>query len=178
MRFVIFRHKKICELFSVSNNFVQQYVRPRSVNFVYHVFVYNYVVGLSPSTVGSPDWFQKWFRKEAHRFSQSLFQPYSETPQGCPRVLLGLPIGFRNGLELRHVGLPNRSSNRIRRRLSYEPNIRSPEMFFAMVSSQTPCRRQCHGILSPCFLTKLGKTKSTVKVGSWSAAKPPLQEAR
>ena len=36
-------------------------------------------LGLSLSTVGSPDWFQGWFRKEAHRFSQSLFQPYSET---------------------------------------------------------------------------------------------------
>ena len=35
---------------------------------------------LSPNTVNSPDWFQEWFRKEAHRFSQSLFQPYSETP--------------------------------------------------------------------------------------------------
>ena len=37
-------------------------------------------LGLSPSTVGSPGWFQEWLRIKAHRFSQSLFQPYSETP--------------------------------------------------------------------------------------------------
>ena len=41
--------------------------------------VFHRLLGLSPSTVGSPDWFQEWFRKIAHRFSQSLFQPYSET---------------------------------------------------------------------------------------------------
>ena len=35
---------------------------------------------LSPSTVGSPDWFQEWLRIKAHRFSQSLSQPCSETP--------------------------------------------------------------------------------------------------
>ena len=35
---------------------------------------------LSLSTVGSPDWFQEWLRIKAHRFSQSLSQPYSETP--------------------------------------------------------------------------------------------------
>ena len=35
---------------------------------------------------------------------------------GCPRVLLALPIGFTNGLELRHIGFPNRSSNRAWRR--------------------------------------------------------------
>ena len=33
---------------------------------------------LSPSTVGSSDWFQEWLGKEARRFSQSLFQPYSK----------------------------------------------------------------------------------------------------
>ena len=36
--------------------------------------------------------------------------------QGCPRVLLDLPIGFRNGVEKRHVGFPNRSPNRTWRR--------------------------------------------------------------
>ena len=35
---------------------------------------------LSPSTVGSPDWFQEWLQIKANRFSQSLSQPYSETP--------------------------------------------------------------------------------------------------
>ena len=33
---------------------------------------------LSPSTVGSPDWFPEWLRIKSHRLSQSLFQPYSE----------------------------------------------------------------------------------------------------
>ena len=50
-----------------------------SFGFVKTPFCYT-PLGLSPSTVGSPDWFREWFRKEAHRFSQSDFQPYSETP--------------------------------------------------------------------------------------------------
>ena len=32
------------------------------------------------------------------------------------RVLLALPIGLKNSLELRHIGFPNHSSNRTRRR--------------------------------------------------------------
>ena len=43
----------------------------------------------------------------ARRFSQPLFQPYSETPYGCPRILLALPVGFRNGSESRPIGSPN-----------------------------------------------------------------------
>ena len=37
------------------------------------------VLRLSPSTVGSPDWFPEWLGLKAHRFSQSLFKPYLET---------------------------------------------------------------------------------------------------
>ena len=42
---------------------------------------------LSPSTVGSSDWFQEWLRKDARRFSRSLFQPYSETPATTTRKI-------------------------------------------------------------------------------------------
>ena len=35
---------------------------------------------LSPSTVGSSDWFQEWLGTKGGWFSQPLFQPYSETP--------------------------------------------------------------------------------------------------
>ena len=38
---------------------------------------------LSPSTVGSSDWFQEWLGTKARPFPQSLFQPYSEPePKG------------------------------------------------------------------------------------------------
>ena len=69
-------------------------------------------LGLSPSTVGSANWFQEWLKKKAHWFSQWISRPYLETPSGGPRVLLALSIGLNNSLELRHIGLPNCFSNR------------------------------------------------------------------
>ena len=37
-------------------------------------------LGLSPSTVGSPDWLPESLRIKAHQFSRWLCRPYSETP--------------------------------------------------------------------------------------------------
>ena len=72
-------------------------------------------LGLSPSTVGSLDWFPEWLRIHAHRFSWWLCKPSSETSKDCRRVLLVLPIGIWNGSDWRHLGFPNRSSNHTRR---------------------------------------------------------------
>ena len=46
---------------------------------------------LSPNTVGSVDWFQEWLKKEAHRFSQSISNPYSETQLGLSPSTVGSP---------------------------------------------------------------------------------------
>ena len=53
--------------------------------------------------------------------------------KGCPRILLALPIGFRNGSESRPIGFPNRSSNRTRRRpdLVYDSASSKPTTEFA-----------------------------------------------
>ena len=36
---------------------------------------------------------------------------------------VGSPIGLKNSLELRHIGFPNRSSNRTRRRPDFSCNL-------------------------------------------------------
>ena len=70
-------------------------------------------IGLSPSTVGSADWFRERLKKEA-RFSQSVSKLYSETNKAVPEYCWP-PIGLNNSSKLRHIGFANRSSNRTRR---------------------------------------------------------------
>ena len=65
------KHEKFLEKFGENSEENSEKIRdenPKKFSFL----------ALSPNTVGSPDLFQEGFRKEAHRFSQSLFQPYSE----------------------------------------------------------------------------------------------------
>ena len=51
-----------------------------------------------------------------------------------PRVLLALPIGFRNGSESRPTGCPNRSSNRTRR---HPDHHKRP----VILNFELPCKR-------------------------------------